>query len=67
LLQKAKHLFCGEAGEFLVAQYTRQKFYSRAASANPRPAGRMWPLKLFSAALLLPQKLIIFKKNQENH
>jgi hypothetical protein len=31
------------------------------------PTGLMGPSKLFSAALLLPQKLAVFKKNQQNH
>jgi hypothetical protein len=40
---------------------------SRAASANPRPAGWMRPSKLLSAALLLPLKLGNLEENQENH
>jgi hypothetical protein len=36
-----------------------------AASANPRPTGRIWPFKLFSAALLLPIKIANLKDNQQ--
>ncbi len=42
-----------------------QNLNFRTASANPRPAGRIWPFKLFSAALLLPLKIDNLKENQQ--
>jgi hypothetical protein len=38
-----------------------------SASANPRPAGRMRPLKLFSAALQLSLEIVLLQKNQQNY
>jgi hypothetical protein len=36
----------------------------RSAMANPRPAGRMWPLKLTNAALLQTLKNAILEQNR---
>jgi hypothetical protein len=50
---------------FFLFRFRTLRF--KTASANPRPAGRMRPFKLFSAALQLSLEIVLSVKNQQNH
>jgi hypothetical protein len=62
---KWSFLFREKVGSKICSIYPNISFST--ASANPRPAGRMWPLKLFSAALGLPLEIDNLEENQQIH
>jgi hypothetical protein len=57
-----RHHFTSHFGAYFI--FLSEIYNSTSAMANPRPAGRMRPLKLTNAALLQTLKIAILEQNR---